>query len=1104
MSTTLEEARRYLKQRDERRQAEQFRRNLELLLLVAASLCIAFGMWTAYRAKTAEFRNYAESIQQHQLVNLNQGPQPGEIAPLLDDIRTPAARTFIAEHITDRLSNGAVSHVGELANVTIARADIEGHRGLDELKARLAERANADRIPLLTRTEIHNLKPSFVVRTPQQFRRTFLIYAGAFFASFFALHLFWRIRSFRGDQTILPAIAVLCGAGLILMLGLRDPLRDTLLFGDFCEGVLIGVVVMAIFSQFDYNRRLRRYSYVFIAATTLLGLLLLLLGNGPAGSDAKVMLFHFEPVELMRILIVCFLAGYLGENWSALRDVRAKNYPLARALHIPRVDYIAPVASGVIIAVLLFFVVRDNGPALVIGALFLMLYAIARRQVLGAAVGLCIIISVFWVAHAVHFRTVADRIEMWESPWRNTVSGGDQVAQSLWAFASGGATGAGPGRGSTADIPAGHTDLIIATAGEQFGFAGILPIFGVYGFLIWRGLKIALNATSSYAYFLVTGLVLIVALQLLLIAGGIVGLVPLSGVVSPFLSAGKTSMIANFLVFAMILAVSTRQKTGAQVRDFGAATLVAEVVLGGCLLAVVAKCAWVQVVKPNVTIARDAEVRYRNGALGLEYNPRLTAVLRELARGDVLDRNGLPLATSNWDTVQQHRSDYQQLGINLDDTVAKADTRYYPMGPEFFYLVGDVRSGLQSFIQNNAVERTARTRLQGFNDHVRMERLADNHPPSPTAPKVYYAERYDYRELVPLVRYGLDSKRPEVKKFLARDRNVRLSIDSRLQMQVSDILKRHLEPQHLKGAVVVMSPQTGELLAAVSYPWPEPWQFAAFRKNADRTLAADLQDRALFGFYPPGSSFKIVTAMAALKHDPNAARETYQCIPLGDGRVGNYVGRSKRPVRDDIQDHIPHGAVDLHKGIVVSCNAFFAQLGYHLGAEPLMEMANQLDIPLEPNDSLALLRQKLPQAAYGQGDVVATPFRMARVAATVANGGWMPEGKWILDSSNPRTDENVQVLDPHSTAEIASAMRDVVASPNGTGKVLRGSPIPIAGKTGTAQLDAGSAHAWFIGYAPYSSPQSKKVAFAVLVEHGEYGGKTAAPIAGEVVGAALK
>jgi cell division protein FtsI/penicillin-binding protein 2 len=380
--------------------------------------------------------------------------------------------------------------------------------------------------------------------------------------------------------------------------------------------------------------------------------------------------------------------------------------------------------------------------------------------------------------------------------------------------------------------------------------------------------------------------------------------------------------------------------------------------------------------------------------------------------------------------------------------------------------------------------------------------LVDDRKTNGNPPAVYYRTRYDYRALIPLVRHGLNSNDPQVRAFLAQNRNVKMSVDAGLQMHASDILRRHLAPANLKGAVVVLDPDSGDLLASVSYPWPEEDQFALFRKNADRTIAADWQDRALFGLYPPGSSFKLVTAIAALRQNPNADREVFECKALGDGRVGNYVGKSNRPIRDDIQDKIPHGRVDMTKGIIVSCNAFFAQLGYAMGAAPLLETAQLFHISASPGDSLARLRQRLPQAAYGQGEVVATPFQMARVAATIADNGAMPQGRWVIDESNTRADEPVAVLDVQDTQKIASAMRQVVTSPAGTGKVLRNAPIDIAGKTGTAQLDRGDAHAWFIGYAPYQAGKGKRIAFAVLVEHGEYGGKTAAPIAGEIVAAA--
>ena len=161
--------------------------------------------------------------------------------------------------------------------------------------------------------------------------------------------------------------------GLVLMISLRDPLRDTLMFVDFTQGILGGAIVMGLLSPLDFARYFRRYTYTFIAATAILGLALATLGSGPGGSDAKVNLFFFQPVEVMRLLIVFFLAGYFAQNWDVLRDLRQKSGPLAAHFHIPRLDYVLPVAAGVAVAVLVFVGIKDNGPALVIGALFLII-----------------------------------------------------------------------------------------------------------------------------------------------------------------------------------------------------------------------------------------------------------------------------------------------------------------------------------------------------------------------------------------------------------------------------------------------------------------------------------------------------------------------------------------------------------------------------------------------------------------------------------------------------------------------------------------------------------------------------------------------------------
>jgi len=279
-----------------------------------------------------------------------------------------------------------------------------------------------------------------------------------------------------------------------------------------------------------------------------------------------------------------------------------------------------------------------------------------------------------------------------------------------------------------------------------------------------------------------------------------------------------------------------------------------------------------------------------------------------------------------------------------------------------------------------------------------------------------------------------------------------------------------------------MNASTGDVLALAS--WPEP--------------PDDLLDRARYGQYPPGSTFKLVTAIAALRLNPKAMEKTYSCRGLGGGRVGAIIPGWRRPIRDDIGDHA-HGALSMANAITVSCNAYFAQLGvFSVGAQALYETANLLGIPA---GNLGDIKQMLPFAAYGQGPVVATPFKMARVAAAIADGGRLPEGRWVSDASNTRTAAPIPVLDSDSAGFLARAMRSVVTS--GTARsAMSGLTVSVAGKTGTAQLDQGLPHSWFAGFAPYDGEAEKRLAFAVVVEHGGYGAKFAAPIGRELVEAA--
>jgi len=241
-----------------------------------------------------------------------------------------------------------------------------------------------------------------------------------------------------------------------------------------------------------------------------------------------------------------------------------------------------------------------------------------------------------------------------------------------------------------------------------------------------------------------------------------------------------------------------------------------------------------------------------------------------------------------------------------------------------------------------------------------------------------------------------------------------------------------------------------------------------------------------------------VTAIAALTKDPALRHRTYLCHGLGDGRAGTIIPGWNRPIKDDVGDHA-HGTLDMERDIAVSCNAYFAQLGVHdVGSQALADTAARLGIS---TGDLRELRKALPFAAYGQGPVLISPFKMARVTAAIAAGGRMPEGRWVTDAGDARNDAPVEVLPAPQATFLAGAMRRVVTE--GTARTaMAGTPLSMAGKTGTAQLDEGMPHSWFTGFAPYDGDPSRRVAFAVLVEHGGYGARVAAPIAREVMEAA--
>jgi cell division protein FtsW (lipid II flippase) len=1002
----------------------------------------------------------------------------------INEVRSATALEPALASVVDARDRGRVA--GELS-AFLVQADADG-RTLRGVRSLAAAR-------VLTAAQIAAIKPRFSVRSRGTFVRTLMFWGALYIFAFHAVSWFWRWRDVAGDRLLLTAAHLLTGIGFAVIASMPDPVRDEMLFVRYAATVVLGLGVAAVLAAINIRTAwFRDLSYVPLAGVALLAIALAIFGRGPGGSDAKVNLGPVQPVEAMRILLALFLAGYFARHWELLREVRGKG----------RAAYVLPIAGGVALALALFAGLKDLGPALTLSLVFLASYAIVRGGIGMALGGVSLLAAGFYVGYRLNISTtLANRVRMWQSPWDNVASGGIQVAEALWSLATGGVFGTGAGLGDTRYVPAGHTDLVLAAVGEDFGFAGVLACLMIYAAIVWRALATARRATSEYSFFLAVVIALSLAVPVVLMCGGTLGLLPLTGVVTPFLSYGGSAMLGNFALIGLLAAIrSDRQHVQPDVAIFTPGLRWLGGALAVILVVIVGAFARVQVLGADEIVARPHLGVQADGGRRYQYNQRILDVARRIPRGSIFDRDGRPLSTDNPAVLEKGTAAWQPAGIDLKRECREADERCYPLGPRAFHLLGDARSRLNWSAGNSSyVERDLEARLRGYDDRATVVRVAGAGG-TETA-----ALRRDYSELVPLLRHRYQPSHAEVNRILSRPRNVTLTVDGALQARVAAILAEAAE-RHGAGraAAVVIDPATGDLLASVSYPWPtfaeatagKPTASTLVRSNpTDDRAQVELLDRARYGQYPPGSTFKLLTAAAALAKSPTLRDETFICARLPDGRVGAKLTGWSRPIRDDILDTAPHGAVNLHRGLVVSCNAYFAQLALRVGAPSLLDMANRSDLSLARGNDVERLRATLPQAGYGQGEVVATPLQMARIAAAIAADGVIKSTRLVSDG--PAAEETTLLSAP-AARFIADSMRDVVR--DGTARSLRGHPIPIAGKTGTAEVGPGQkSHGWFVGFAP-SGAATRRVAVAVILENAGYGGRSAAPVAGEIIMAA--
>jgi cell division protein FtsW (lipid II flippase)/cell division protein FtsI/penicillin-binding protein 2 len=1079
---------------------------LEGLGLLASTAVVLFGLVLAYFGKVESMGSHSGSLGAAGLVNLRELRTASDLLPLLDMFEERFERRVVALAFYTRAvdRDRPLEHVGGLAHVTLAADRIRSDQRYVQLRSRLDRRPTLEAVPVLTSADLATLKPRLVVRTLDEFRAQVLRAVLWLLGAFWGAHLMRRLRGSLGDPVVLPVVLLLGGIGLASLIALRDPLRDTLAVSGATTGIVAGLVLMVLVAEVDLEASaLRRAVLGPLACAVALASLLLLFGTGPGTSGARLRLFVGQPADVIRLLVVLALAAHFARRGEFLREYSQEptaSRPWLRYVGLPRWKDVSPALASIGIVIAFFFLQRDLGPALVLACVFLAMYGVARHRAVLAMGGLAAVMCGFALAYWTGIpATVGQRVAIWLDPWSNGVPGGDQVAHGLWALSTGSAWGSGLGRGAATVVPAVDTDFILAAVGEELGFVGVVIVVLLYTLLCWRSVRVALRAPGEYTALLALGIALTFVVQGCVIASGVLGLLPLSGVVTPFLSYGRSAMVANFVALGVVLAIARRQ--GPARPRLAAAVRVLCIVLAAAAGAVLARAGWIQVVHADVIAAAASLTEQGDGGYRFAYNPRLIAAAQRIERGSIYDRNGLALASSNVLEIQGVSAAYRKAGVTPGPGCTASTPRCYPLGPAAVHVIGDWPSQANWGASNSSyVERDSDARLKGFNDRPRSIDVVN-----PRTALRGHATLRDYQELLPLARDTYRRNGPEIRALLDRDRDVVLALDARLQSRAASALARGIERgHHARGAAVVIDAGSGDVLASVSFPQPS---LQDLRRPTEPLVDAEasgrLLDRARYGLYPPGSAFKVVVAAAALRTAAFDDRQTFACVRLPDGRVGSYVRGWTRPVRDDPMDHVPHGAAHLREGLTVSCNAYFAQLALALGPQPLLDASSIFGIDVARPQTAARLHRSLAHAGYGQGEVVVSPLKMARVAAAVAHGGLVIPVRWVTTPaveglSAQRWDAGSRILSARDADVLGEYLREVVTS--GTGRALVSNPTPIAGKTGTAEVDGRAAHSWFAGYAPYGG--RRRIAFAVIVENAGYGARAAAPIAGELVAAA--
>lgn len=889
------------------------------------------------------------------------------------------------------------------------------------------------------------------------------------FAAFAAAHIGVRIFAPGADPAILPIVFTLSGIGITFVTRLQpDASLGQVIF--LFLGVALMVGTLAVVKNLEV---VKRYKYVLGIAGIILLVLPMFIGTEIYGSKLwiKIGSFQFQPGEFAKVLIVLFLAGYLAEN----RELLSISNRTVLGIKFPRLRLLYPlfIVWGVCLLVVAFE--RDLGSALLFYTIFLIMLYVATGRVSYVIIGLALLaIGAFGMYQIMSHVQV--RVAIWLDPFSDAQNLGYQIVQSLFSLADGGLAGVGIGKGMADIIPVVASDMIFAAIGEEMGLLGGSAVLLLFMLFAVRGLTTAARAKSDLAAFSAAGLTAAISFQAFTIVGGVTKLIPLTGVTLPFMSQGGSSLLASFVIVALLLRAgdeATGRSTeiantstdlatagyrttvrGSHMRrpalDTPESGLLGRVALANRLTRTVFLfTALFAVLIGNITYIQVIKAsEYQD----MPSNNHTINKARYIKRGSIITADGLTLAES----IQQ-----------ADGTYARS----YPNGNLAAHVVGYYSQQYGTM----GIENTQNDTLTGSKDYSSWQNALNS--------------------LAGISEPG---------------NSVQLTIDSRIQRAAEQALAGRV------GAIVALDPRSGAVLAWASAPTFDNTNIQAAIEAANASGGADtsMYDRATLALYTPGSTFKVLTLASALENGLATLDTTYDSpgrMEIGGADVVSIGERG-------------HGKISLAKAFALSSNTVFGQVADGLGAEKLVATARafgygqQLGLDFTTAASVMPNPEEMTEwelAWAGAGQPVgqghtpgpqATVMQNALMAATIANNGiamnpyvvsqiLAPDGT-VLKTTHGRS--LGQAVSSGTAAQVKQAMLDVVQ--NGTGSAAAIAGVKVAGKTGTAETNNANANSTFVGFAPYDTPT---VAIAVVIEQNAKGEESAAAIGGQVLRAAL-